>query len=218
MRRCTLLVSLVALALASAAAAAVDRDPRAEKERLTPAGNALARSVALGRRDLGRGWTASAVPKDDGPPCKSFSPDLSRFTITGKAHTMFADRNGSSVQSAVEVYASKAQAEGDFRAGARPGQARCLREALAHAESEAPGGVSLRFRSARMLRAPKVGQRAAAYRLVGALEANGVSFALYMDLLVVQRGRTMVALFFTGLERPVGGQLELARKLAARMR
>jgi hypothetical protein len=81
-----------------------------------------------------------------------------------------------------------------------------------------PAGVTVRFVSARMLPAPRVGERAASYRLVGRLESRGVSFPLYMDLLVVQRGRTMAALFTTGLQRPVAGRLALAQKLASRMR
>lgn len=218
MRRFAACLSLLALVLASGAVAAGELDPRAEKERLNARDNRLAAAVSLTKRDLGRRWNASRVPKSAGPACKSFSPDLSSFTITGKAHTMFADSRGSSVQSVVEVYPNKAQAEGDFLAGAKPGQAGCLREALAHAQRQAAKGVRLKFESARMLAAPKVGQRAAAYRLRGSLGSNGVAFPLFMDLLVVQRGRTLVALFFTGLERPVATQLKLARKVAARMR
>jgi hypothetical protein len=131
---------------------------------------------------------------------------------------MFADARGSSVQSVVDVYATRAQAAGDFLAGAKPAQTGCLREALAYARREVPAGVTLSVVSARMLPAPRVGERAASYRLVGKLESRGVSFPLYMDLLVVQRGRTMAALFSTGFQRPVAGQLALARKLAARMR
>jgi hypothetical protein len=131
---------------------------------------------------------------------------------------MFVATSGSSVQSMVEVYATKAQAAGDFLAGAKPGQTGCLREALAHAQRQSPQGVTLKFASARMLPAPRAGERAAAYRLVGSLGSRGVSFPLYMDLLVVQRGRTIVALFFTGLESPVSGRLKLARTVAARMR
>jgi hypothetical protein len=216
-RRLAATVSIVALVVSSAAAAAT-RDPRAEQLRLNPRDGALARSVALTRSDLGAGWTPSPVPKDEGPACRSFSPDLSRFTITGKAHTMFADARGSSVQSVVEVYATRAQAAGDFLASAKPAQTGCLREALLYARREVPDGVTLSVVSARMLRAPRIGERAASYRLVGKLESRGVSFPLYMDLLVVQRGRTMVALFSTGFQRPVAGQLALARKLAARMR
>jgi hypothetical protein len=217
-RRLAAFLTLVALVLASAAVAAGEQDPRAEQVRLNARDTRLAAAVALTKRDLGRGWNASRVPKSAGPACKSFAPDLSKFTITGKAHTMFADSRGSSVQSVVEVYPNKAQAEGDFLAAAKPGQAHCLREALAHAQRQAAKGVRLRFESARMLAAPKVGQRAAAYRLRGSLGSNGVSFPLFMDLLVVHRGRTLVAFFFTGLERPVAGQLKLARKVAERMR
>jgi hypothetical protein len=216
-RRLTAVVSLLALVLASAAVAAGEGNPRAEKERLNPRDTTLAKAVSPTRADLGRRWRAQRVPTAEAVPCKSFSPDLSRFTITGKAHTMFADSSGASVQAIVEVYASKTQAAGDFEAAARPGQAGCLREALAQAQARAKG-VKLTFQSARMLDAPKVGERAAAYRLVGSLGSRGVSFPLYMDLLVVQRGRTMVALLFTGLERPVADRLKLGRKLAARMR
>jgi hypothetical protein len=216
-RRLAALAPLLALVVASTALAAGELDPRAERERLNPPDMRLAKAVAPTRADLGRKWTAQRVAKGRAAACKSFAPDLSRFTITGKSHTMFADSRGSSVQAIVEVYASKAQAAGDFEAAAKPGQAGCLREALAQAQAAAKG-VELTFGSARMLPAPRVGQRAAAYRLVGSLGSRGVSFPLYMDLLVVQRGRTMVALLFTGLERPVADQVKLGRKLAERMR
>lgn len=208
------LVSSVVLVAASASFAA-SGDPRAEKERLTPADNALARKAAVRRSDLPAGWRTLALPADDGGRCKSFDPDLSAFTITGKARSGWVDPAGRSVVSLVEVYATRADAAGDFAAAARPAAARCLREAVG--AGSAPG-ASLRVRSARMVRAPRAGDGSAAYRLVASLSTGGLPLELYLDVVVVRRGRTIVALMLTSLHRPLARRDQLARAIAARMR
>jgi hypothetical protein len=217
MRRLLVIVLLVALASATAAAAA-ERNPRAERERLTAADNALARSVAVGRRDLGAGWTALPANREDEPPCRSFNPDLSRYTLTGKAETGFVEARGSTVQSLVGVFPSRRQAAGDFAASMRPGMAGCLREGIALAAKNAPDGVTFRVRSTRMVAAPTIGERSAAYRLVGTVTAHGASLSFHVDAIAVLRGRTIALVMFTGLERAVAGQRELLRAVASRMR
>ena len=214
MRRLAAVISLLALVFASTAVAA-QRDPRAEKEQLTVADNRLARAIAVRRSDLAPGWTSFRLPADDGERCRSFNPDLSAFTITGKARSGWIDPLGQSVVSLVEVYASRAQAVGDFAAAAKPAAAGCLREALA---SGVTAGMSFRVVSARMMRAPNAGDRAAAYRLVASVSGNGVRVKLYLDVVVVQRGRSIVALMLTGVQQPVSRRDELARIVAARMR
>jgi hypothetical protein len=213
-----LAVAVLALALAGGfAAIAAAKDPRREQERLTPADMALANRVSVRPTDLSRGWVQRAVPPESGSMrCPGFNPDFSRFTITGKSRTAFAGSGGSSVVSLVEVYASRAQAVGDFRLGAQPALARCLRSTF---EDAVPAGtsVSLRVRSSRM-QMLSVGENGAVFRLVASVSSGNVSLPLYLDALVFQRGRTITALLFTSAIDRVPGQLALARAIARRMR
>jgi hypothetical protein len=218
-RRRLAAVVLLALALAGAfATVAAAKDPRREQERLTPADMALASRVSVRASDLARGWTQTAVPPENGSmSCPGFDPDFSRFTITGKSRTAFSSTGGRSVVSLVEVYASRAQAVGDFRLGAQPALARCLRTTL---EDAVPAGtnLTLRVRSSRMQPLGGVGENGAAFRLVASLSSGNVSLPLYLDALVFQRGRTITALMFTSAMERVPGQLALARAVARRMR
>lgn len=216
--RLPVLVLLVLVVMGASAAVAVAKDPRREQERLRPADMALAGRVAVRASDLAQGWTQTAVPGDDGASmsCPGFRPDFSRFTISGKSRTAFSSTGGRSIVSLVEVYATKAQAVGDFRLGAQPAVARCLRTTL---EGAVPDGtnVVLRVRSSRMLPLD-VGENGAVFRLVASLSSGNVSLPLYLDALVFQRGRTITALLFTSAVERVPGQLALARAVVRRMR
>ena len=123
----------IVVALAALVGSAQGRDPRRERLQLNAADGALAREITVRRGDLGTGWrSARTSPDDSGAPgCQGFRPDFSAFTITGRANSAFTRRDGASIQSQVEVYKSRADAAGDFRAGAKPGLARCLRLSLA---------------------------------------------------------------------------------------
>ncbi len=213
------LAVLLVLALAGVlAAVAVAKDPRREQERLRPADMALAGRVAVRGTDLPAGWLQTAVPPDNGTMrCPGFNPDFSRFTITGRSRSAFGASGGSSVLSLVEVYASRAQAVGDFRLGAQPALARCLRSSF---EEAVPAGtdVKLRVRSSRVQPLGGVGENGAVFRLVASVSSGNVSVPLYLDALVFQRGRTITALMFTSAMDRVPGQLVLARAVARRMR
>ena len=218
-RRRLAAVLLLALVVAgSFAAVAAAKDPRREQERLTPADMALASRVSVRASDLARGWTQTAVPPESGSmSCPGFDPDFSRFTITGKSRTAFSSTGGRSVVSLVEVYASRAQAVGDFRLGAQPALARCLRSSF---QDAVPAGtsVAVRVRSSRMQPLGGVGENGSAFRLVASVSSGNVSLPLYLDALVFQRGRTITALLFTSAMERVPGQLALARAVARRMR
>jgi hypothetical protein len=206
-----LLLSLLVVATAGA------RDPRLEQVRLTAADNALAKRIALTPRDVGVGWRSTTVPdSDDQLNCPGWSPNLSRFTITGKATRAYTQPTGASIVSAVEVYESKADAAGDFKAAATPAVARCLKLAL---EREfANGAVPVRVRSAKVVRAPRVGDRRIAYRVIASLNAGGALLNVYFDVIVVQKARSIVALFFTAPMKPLARQSRLAATVASRMR
>ena len=208
---------MLLLAALAAAATAVARDPRLEQVRLNAADNALARKVTLRQADVGRTWRKTPLPDSNQQlTCPGFSPNLSRFTITGKAQSAFARATGASIVSAVEVYESRADAVGDFRAAAVPAVARCLRYALERQFSAS--AVPIRVRSARVVRAPRVGDRRIGYRVIAGLEGGAQQLNIYVDVVVAQRGRSIVALFFTAVQQPLPGQARIAAAVASRMR
>lgn len=212
-----LAVVLLALVLVSAALAATD--PRAEKRRLRRADVALAKRTNLKLSELGAAWRSFPASAGSGSTssCPGYRPDFSRFTITGESIAAYVSSTGSSIVSSVQVYPSRAQAAADFRLGARPGFARCLGQMFETDIARGAGGRGTTV-SSRMLASPRVGERAAWYRLVGRLTVRGRTIPVYLDVLGVQQGRSQAGLFFTGLGGPQRGQVALARRLAARMR
>lgn len=205
-------LSILALAGASVAAAA---DPRRERVELRPADVALAKRIALRPGDLSGSWRRLSLPaggEDSQMTCPGFNPDLSRFTITGKAMTAYFRQSGASAMSAIEVYRSRADAIGDFTVATNPAVVRCLRDEIQRGTS----GIA-RVGVARIA-GPRVGDRSTAFRVVARFSAGGRSVALYMDVVVVQRGRSIAALFFSSPTRPFAGQSRVAAAVAARMR
>ena len=209
---------MVAAAVTAAAAVAA-RNPHAEKLRLTPEGKRLAKRALLTSSDLGPDWTRlPSVPDNSSLTCPSFDPDFSAYTINGKATSSFVQSGLAQISSSSEVYASRLQAAADFSKGARPELAPCLRYAVAREFRTSGAGIRASVLSSRVQRAPKLGERSAAYRVVTRVRQSGVSFKLYTDFVVIQRGRTIVALGFTGVDSPIPSQMLYDRMVAARMR
>jgi hypothetical protein len=208
---------LVVLALVPVAIAGTD--PRLEQERLTAADMALARAATLQRGDLAGGWRRMTATPQDGtvPSCPGYRPDFSKFTITGKSQSAFQHVGGATILSHVEVYRSRAQAVADFRLGTQPPVARCLGRLLEEGLGGAQG-FTAKVVSSRQVTAPRLGERSAAYRVVAEVTASGTTVKLYLDMVVIQRGRSIGGLFFTGAFQPVEGQAALARAVAARLR
>jgi hypothetical protein len=178
---------------------------------------ALAKRVTLRAADVGRGWTQTTPqkPTSELPSCPGVDMDFSRFTITGTARSAFRLR-GATVESQVEVFKSRADAAGDFRKGTSAPVLRCLGRWLRdEAEKGVPG---VRIASARLLSRPRLGDRGVRYRVVMDFPTQAGKVRLFVDLLGFRRGRTAVTLSFGSAERPLGGQLALARKLLARAR
>jgi hypothetical protein len=211
-------VAILLAVLAAVPVAAAGTNPRDERERPNPADTALATHATLQAGDLGPGWVhaPASTADDETMRCPGWNPDFSAFTITGKAVKAFANPGGASVVSGVEVYATRAQAAGDFRTGARPQLAACLRSSLQREFKRR--SLAAAVLSARMTAAPRVGQHSAAYRAVVSIRANGTTARVFMDFLVLHRGRTLASLLFSGAFKPVPGQLGLARRVVARMR
>ena len=218
MRRFAVAAALCFLSLLVATAASV-RDPRLERVQLRAADVALAKRITLKQGDVGASWRQVRIPSSSGERlvCPGFNPDFSRFTISGKASSGFTRPNGASIVSSVEVYESRADAIGDFRVGAKPIVASCLKRWLER-ELNAGALVEVSVPFARVVAAPRVGERRIGYRIVARLEAASTQLDVYLDVVVVQRGRSIVAFFFTGPKQSLPGQAEIVSAVAARMR
>jgi hypothetical protein len=200
MRALAVALSLAAVLTTSAAGAS---DPRAEHVRLRPADVALAKRAVLQQDDVGPDWVRVAAPKQSDAQfaCGSFRPDFSSFTITGQASASYriSSPPGAQIDSTVAVFQSRSQAAGDFRRGAKPQLATCLADQVRRAFRGYPKGIRGRLVSSKMVTAPELGERSAAYAITAQISGNGVSMRVFVDVVVVQRGRSIAALVFTGL-------------------
>jgi hypothetical protein len=222
MRKLRLFSGIVAASLiAGALAATAATDPRSEKLRLTKVDMALAEREVLRGSDLGPGWRQLSVPYRDAPSCPNFKPNFSAYTITGRAITGFEYGSPAYAQviSEVEVFRTRAQAVGDFRLATAPQTARCLAYLFANGFGKtAPASVRLRMLSSRAVAAPRLGERSAAYRLMARVTGTGGSLTITVDFLAFQRGRSIAALGFTGVDSRVPSQTYYARLVADRLR
>jgi hypothetical protein len=212
MRVIASLVTVTVLAVSAAQAA----NPRAEQVRLRPADVRLAKQAVLQQADVGPDWSRVATQKrSEGQfACASFKPDFSAFTVTGQTSSSFrSTAPGAQIDSTVAVFRTKAQAVGDFRLGARPQLARCLAQELRSAFRRYPEGVEGKLLSSKMVPAPRLGERSAAYAITARLSGNGTSLPVFVDVIAVQRGRSIAALVFTG----VGSRLPSRQYYAARV-
>jgi hypothetical protein len=207
------LAVVLVFGLALAATAAAGR--RDERERLTKADTALARHALVRQSDLVPGWTALNMPLSHGPRCRGYNPDFSRFTITGKAGSGFTHGAGSAIASAVEVYASAAQATGDYAVGTQPAFLPCFSSKLAR--QFAKSGVAVSVASQRASRLTGIGARALSWHIVFRLTVAGRSVRYYVDLYGFQVNRALGSVSFQSLGKPIPRQVALARLMAARL-
>ena len=217
-----ILAATLAIVAVSTTVAAGATDPRAEKIRLRPADVALAKRSVLRQSDVGPDW--NRIPTKRLPngqfACASFKPDFSRFTVTGHAWASFQlpSPAGAQMDSMVAVFKTKAQAVADFRLGARRELAGCFAQQLRQAFRRYPAGVKGRLLSSKMVTAPRFGERSAAYAITARLSGNGTSLPLFVDVLAIQRGRSIAALYFTGVGSRLPSQRYFASTITGRLR
>jgi hypothetical protein len=210
---------VAALSALSVVAAAGARDPRDEQERLRPADMNAAKASLIRLADLNSGWKRDKKPNDDDSNnCPGFNPDFSRFVITGKADAAFVHPAGAWLISGTEIYASHAHAAGDFRLGARPGLAKCLRYMLEHETAkEIDPAVRVRVLSSRMVPAARIGERTARFQLVARFTGPARSLTMYVDVFAFLKGRSIGFLMTMSVTQPIRDGGKLARVMLARM-
>ena len=217
MRTIAAMLTLVAVVTATAAVAA---NPRSEKIRLRPADVALAKRAVLRQGDVGPDWARVTTSRktDSQFACSSFQPDFSSFTITGQASASFlSSPPGAEIDSTVAVFLTKAQAVSDFRRGAKPQLAGCLADQVRRAFRSYPKGVRGTVLSSRMVKAPWLGERSAAYAITARLSGNSNSLPVFVDVIAVQRGRSIAVLVFTGIRSRLPSRQYYAASVTIRL-
>lgn len=150
--------------------------------------------------------------------CPQFKPSVSGAVEIGVAAspTFRARPSGPFVSETVHAYATRAQQAAVWRTIDRPGLRRCAAASLRYG---AGGGVHIVLTGRRRLSLPPLPAPVTGYRVSGTASLSYQMIDVYLDLLVLGRGRTIVELALSSFEQPPSGPLEarLARAVLRRM-
>jgi hypothetical protein len=191
----------------------------AAKSPVTPADTAVARGAVLRRSDLGRGWTGQAAPVHVPPlTCPQFSPSLRGVVQTGAAASpTFAEgSSGPFVGSVAYVFKTAAQATAVWRRAVTAKLGRCVAASLKNGSGH---GVTFAVTGTQPLALPPIATARRGYRVAGMASSSGEELGVYLDELVLERGRTLVVLSYSSFSAPAPRELELrlARTVARRL-
>lgn len=199
-----------------AAALLARLNPRDPQERLNGRDEKLARNAVLRRSNLGVCWKPVGRSPNGGPVrCSGHDPDLSRFTITGRAGSAFADR-AAAIVSSVSIFADARQASEYFDLTATRSALGCIRAELkSHLEGE---GVSPRLEYARMRIEPPIGEQTTIYTLRFSFHVAGHTGrgAYPVEILVFRTGRAIGAVSFSGIGA-LDREMRMAQLVASRL-
>ncbi|MEO9176068.1 MAG: hypothetical protein ABI317_11205 [Gaiellales bacterium] len=214
MRRILSTALLLTLTIvASAAASGSDQ----EQVKLTPAGQAAARSAILRLADLGpvSGFTGGPVTPGESstPDCATYHPKQSDLVKNGDAESSFSQKN-ILIESEATVLASAAMVQTDWQRTVRPELAGCLRALFARSL-----GASGKVVSVSDLSFPQVATYAHGYRAVLQVVKAGTTSRVVSDFILFGRGRTEITLNVTSPPSTSTAAVEaqLAGTLAARI-
>jgi hypothetical protein len=190
------------------------------KRAYTPAGKALAASIALKRSDLPAGWKADTSGSSGGGEvaCPGFDPDQSDLTSIGRASTFFKSGDGlATVSSVVGVFRTPAEAQSSWKRVVSPAAVACLARQFERGATSrtAKTTVVSTGKLARSLAAP----RAAAYRIVADVVTNGQRVKAYVDLFFQGAGQADTLTMVTSVVYPpaVAFETRLTSALAGRL-
>jgi hypothetical protein len=211
------LAATAAMALALAVAALADK----EQIHLTASGQAAARSAVLRKADLGSSgsWTGGSVKPDlsSSLPCSTFQPKQSDLVLNGAARTHWT-QPGLSIDSEAQVLQAAHMVALDWqRTVLAPQLLPCLRSGLGKSV-----GTSARVVSVKRIAFPHVATYANAIRVLVDVPTTSAKVRVFVDVVVVGRGRTAITLTTTGpllLDASVRpAEIRLAKILVARIR
>jgi hypothetical protein len=206
-----LAVALLLLLAGSTVAFAHHLDP---KKQIRPADQAKARAMLVRKSDLGPGVTPQPTNTPDTHlTCEGL--DESDLTVTGEAESPTWAHGVGFVASAVNVYATVADANASWARGTRGAGTRCLRDQLA--DEFATQGVALE--SLRKVAFPRLAERTVAYRVTLSGTVQGTTVRVVIDLVILKHSRAQAALYFGSAFAPAAkaDEVALARITARRM-
>ena len=186
---------------------------------LTKADTALARSALLKRSDVARGWSSVPAPTHVPPlTCSQYSPSPAGTVLTGDAAspTFSAGSSGPDISSDTYVYKTAAQAGTVWRRVVTAKLVRCVAAGLVDGSGH---GIKFTVNREHPLSLPPIAAQRRGYRVAGTETATDQQVGVYLDQLMLERGRMITAITFgTYVVAPSSAlELRLARKLAARM-
>jgi hypothetical protein len=179
---------------------------------------AWAQRINFTRRDL-PGFVQGPPQASTWQPftCTQFAPDLSRFTITGRANSRAFSNATTVLISVTQIFRTAHDELADWRLSARREALRCYDVMLENATNTGKGKIT----SSAMLPAPHVGDRAVFYR-VGAMTSLGPygrPEKAWLDVLATARGRAraVLAVWTTQKLLPPAFEQSLLARLARRL-
>ena len=182
----------------------------------TNAGTKAARASLLQLSDLGKGWTATPAPRQQGVPltCTAHDPSANGIVETGAASSpaFSVGPTGPFVQQNTSVFATAGQASTWWRRAVTPTLVRCAAGTFAALRAR---GVKVSVVSQATLPMSTALPETAALRVVA--KANGKK--LYFDLIVLGSGRAITGVTVSSFIQPVPAKYEraLAALLARRL-
>jgi hypothetical protein len=213
-----LLVAGVSLCLAAAAAAATA--PREPKDRPVPALQAKARAINLRLADLPQGnWSPKTQSSSNrsSPRCSYYNPDQSDLTRNADVDSPeFTLPSGSFTSSSTTILENDRQGRAAYARVVQPALPRCLGEVF-RAGTGDPDNVVIVSSAHQPF--PRLADRTDAYRIVADFTGSGTPTRVFIDLVLLNRGRIDVTLFFAGIGDAISkaDQRAAATAVAGRM-
>lgn len=196
-------------------------DSHAPRKHRVAADVAIARKAVLHAKDVGAGWHQVPLPTDKGRACPENDPDLSRFTITGEARSIFENGGGARTESRVRLFENGGQAALYFEATNNRTILRCIRDGVKGWLGRK--GWKPRLLYARLETQPPIGSQTAIYLVDYVITlSDGTRQEYPVELITFQVGRAVGALQFNFIFSPDGSrpcqcELDEARLVSSRL-
>jgi hypothetical protein len=205
-----LAVILVVGLVVPAVALAARGDPQ---KKINPADQARAKAMLVRKSDLPGFRTDRSGSNGANGYCAAL--DESDLTVTGEADSPNFMAGPAFVSSGSSVYESLGDASASWKRGTSAAGRTCLAALIGRQFAKA----NVKLVSFRKLAFPHVARRTAAYRMVVAGAAQGISVKIVVDIVALSASRAQAFLFlgsaFTAPDR--AAELQLARLVAGRM-
>ncbi len=206
---------VLSLLIAGAAAAATTGQP---KKVIIPAVQAKAKAINIQLSDLPKaaGFKAKPASPDTGTPkCSFYNPDQSDLTENGDATSPeFTLSTNSFVSSNTSIFKTAAQGRTAYARVVQPKLPKCLAEVFR--KGALPTKVTIV--SSKEVAFSKLAERSNAYRIVAYVMSGTVKVNIYLDVVVMNRGKVDSVIFFAGILQAFGSSFEqtVAGRVAAR--